>query len=96
MEKEAQELLSWLDGATKYQLPSYDELPHVPLYMEQVVGYINDILAPLTPDKKRQLTSFMKTNVIGSNNVITACVANHVKNAVFLSTDKAAYPINAM
>jgi UDP-N-acetylglucosamine 4,6-dehydratase len=38
----------------------------------------------------------MKTNVIGSNNVITACVANHVKNAVFLSTDKAAYPINAM
>jgi UDP-N-acetylglucosamine 4,6-dehydratase len=38
----------------------------------------------------------MKTNVIGSNNVISACVANHVKNAVFLSTDKAAYPINAM
>jgi UDP-N-acetylglucosamine 4,6-dehydratase len=38
----------------------------------------------------------MKTNVIGSNNVITACVVNHVKNAVFLSTDKAAYPINAM
>lgn len=37
-----------------------------------------------------------KTNVIGSDNVITACVANHVKNAVFLSTDKAAYPVNAM
>lgn len=38
----------------------------------------------------------MKTNVIGSNNVITACVNHHVKNAIFLSTDKAAYPINAM
>ena len=37
-----------------------------------------------------------KTNVLGSNNVITACVANHVKKAIFLSTDKAAYPINAM
>ena len=37
-----------------------------------------------------------KTNVIGSDNVITACVVNHVKNAVFLSTDKAAYPVNAM
>lgn len=37
-----------------------------------------------------------KTNVLGSDNVITACVNNHVKNAVFLSTDKAAYPINAM
>ncbi|MDD4153822.1 MAG: polysaccharide biosynthesis protein [Bacilli bacterium] len=38
----------------------------------------------------------MKTNIIGSDNVITACVENHVKKAVFLSTDKAAYPINAM
>ena len=32
----------------------------------------------------------IKTNVLGSDNVITACVENHVKNAVFLSTDKAA------
>jgi UDP-N-acetylglucosamine 4,6-dehydratase len=38
----------------------------------------------------------VKTNVLGSNNVISACVANHVKKAIFLSTDKAAYPINAM
>jgi len=38
----------------------------------------------------------MKTNVIGSDNVITACINNHVKKAIFLSTDKAAYPINAM
>lgn len=38
----------------------------------------------------------VKTNILGSNNVISACVANHVKKAIFLSTDKAAYPINAM
>ncbi|MCI6703991.1 MAG: polysaccharide biosynthesis protein, partial [Erysipelotrichaceae bacterium] len=38
----------------------------------------------------------VKTNVLGSNNVISACVAHHVKKAIFLSTDKAAYPINAM
>ena len=38
----------------------------------------------------------VKTNVIGSNNVVDACVENHVKKAIFLSTDKAAYPINAM
>lgn len=38
----------------------------------------------------------MKTNVIGSDNVISACVENGVKKAIFLSTDKAAYPINAM
>lgn len=38
----------------------------------------------------------VKTNIIGSNNVISACVENHIKKAIFLSTDKAAYPINAM
>ena len=38
----------------------------------------------------------VKTNILGSNNVIDACVANGVKKAIFLSTDKAAYPINAM
>lgn len=38
----------------------------------------------------------IRTNVIGSDNVITACIENKVKKAVFLSTDKAAYPINAM
>lgn len=38
----------------------------------------------------------VKTNIVGSNNVISACVENHVKKAIFLSTDKAAYPVNAM
>ena len=38
----------------------------------------------------------VRTNVLGSDNVITACVRNGVKKAIFLSTDKAAYPINAM
>ena len=38
----------------------------------------------------------VKTNIQGSDNVISACVENHVQKAIFLSTDKAAYPINAM
>ncbi len=38
----------------------------------------------------------VKTNIVGSDNVITACVENKVRKAIFLSTDKAAYPINAM
>ena len=38
----------------------------------------------------------VKTNILGSDNVITACVKNKVKKAIFLSTDKAAYPINSM
>ncbi len=38
----------------------------------------------------------VKTNILGSDNVISACVKHSVKKAIFLSTDKAAYPINAM
>ncbi|PKK98000.1 MAG: UDP-glucose 4-epimerase [Tenericutes bacterium HGW-Tenericutes-2] len=38
----------------------------------------------------------VKTNILGSDNVISACVKNGIKKAIFLSTDKAAYPINAM
>ena len=38
----------------------------------------------------------VRTNVIGTDNVITAAVENRVERVVFLSTDKAAYPINAM
>lgn len=36
----------------------------------------------------------VKTNVIGTMNVIKACLDNNVKNAVFISTDKACYPVN--
>lgn len=38
----------------------------------------------------------VQTNVIGTNNVIESAIAHKVKNVVVLSTDKAAYPINAM
>ena len=38
----------------------------------------------------------VKTNIIGTDNVITAAVENNVERVVFLSTDKAAYPINTM
>lgn len=38
----------------------------------------------------------VQTNVGGTNNVLESAVAHGVKNVVVLSTDKAAYPINAM
>lgn len=38
----------------------------------------------------------VRTNVIGTQNVMDAAIANGVKRVVVLSTDKAVYPINAM
>ena len=38
----------------------------------------------------------VRTNVIGTDNVLTAAIKSGVKSVICLSTDKAAYPINAM
>ena len=38
----------------------------------------------------------VRTNVIGTDNVLTAAIEAGVKSVICLSTDKAAYPINAM
>ena len=38
----------------------------------------------------------VKTNILGTDNVLTAAIEYGVKKVVCLSTDKAAYPINAM
>jgi UDP-N-acetylglucosamine 4,6-dehydratase/5-epimerase len=38
----------------------------------------------------------VKTNILGTENVLEAAIVNNVRRAICLSTDKAVYPINAM
>ena len=38
----------------------------------------------------------IKTNILGTNNILTSSINNKVKKVICLSTDKAVYPINAM
>ncbi len=38
----------------------------------------------------------VRTNILGTENVLNAAISNHVKKVICLSTDKAVYPINAM
>jgi len=38
----------------------------------------------------------VRTNILGTENVLNAAIKNRVKNMIVLSTDKAVYPINAM
>jgi hypothetical protein len=64
MDKELDELQAWLKAASSFELPPYNELPNVPLYMEQVVEYINKTLKPLNPSEKDILTSFMVNNYV--------------------------------
>lgn len=61
---EIDKLLSWLLDGANFELPSYRELPTVPLYMEQVITYINKTLTPLLPEDSNALTSFMVNNYV--------------------------------
>ena len=65
IDKEIEALSEWLTKSKDFQLPSFKELPTVPLYMEQVVSYINDTLTPLlSGDDASKLTSFMVNNYV--------------------------------
>ena len=68
-----------------------------PEYAHKIKFYIGDVRS------LKQVTSCeffpmeaVKTNVIGTDNVLTAAIENNVECVICLSTDKAAYPINAM
>lgn len=63
MDKQVLAFLEWAKKSKETRLPSFEELPRVPLYMEQVVGYINEILEPIT-GKEKTLTPFMVNNYV--------------------------------
>lgn len=48
------------------------------------------------PSTEHNVIEAVKTNVLGANNVVDACIANGVKKVVAISTDKAVEPINTM
>lgn len=64
MKKELADILRYLEEVNTFALPAYKELPGVPLYMEQVLNYINDLLNSLTPQAAKPLTSFMVNNYV--------------------------------
>jgi hypothetical protein len=65
MDKELEELQIGLKPPPLLNCPPYKELPNVPLYMEQVIDYINKTLKPLKiPPIRICLTSFMVNNYV--------------------------------
>lgn len=48
------------------------------------------------PPSESNPLEYIKTNALGSNNLLRALIDSEVKAAVFLSTDKAVYPVNVM
>ena len=62
--------------------------------MERVTYVVHAAALKQVPAAEYNPFEFVKTNVVGAENVINACLDNDVRHVVALSTDKAATPIN--
>ena len=62
--------------------------------MERVTYVIHAAALKQVPAAEYNPFEFVKTNIVGAENVINAALDNNVKHVVALSTDKAANPIN--
>ena len=64
------------------------------LALEQIDTVVHAAALKQVPAAEYNPMEFIKTNVLGADNLVKACLATEVKRVVALSTDKAAAPIN--
>ena len=64
------------------------------LALEQIDTVVHAAALKQVPAAEYNPIEFIKTNIIGAENLIRACLSSEVKRIVALSTDKAAAPIN--
>ena len=94
--KQSDMMLSYANDKIKFYLGDVRDYASV----EQVVNGVDYIFHAAALKQVPSCEFFpmeaVKTNVIGTENVLQAAIKNNVKKVVVLSTDKAVYPINAM
>lgn len=63
---ESEEFITWLAQLRQATLPTFESLPDLPLYMDQVVTQVNRYLVPLTlpPITKTMINSYVKQGII--------------------------------
>ena len=83
------------DKRLRYFLGDINDLPRLTKALEDVDFVFHAAALKHVPKIEYNPFEAIKTNVIGSQNVIEACVVNKVKKAICISTDKAVSPLNA-
>jgi len=84
------------DSRVEYQIGDVRDANSL-LYALKDIDYVFHAAAlKHVPASENNPLEYVKTNVFGSHNVLNALANSKVKTAVFLSTDKAVYPVNAM
>ncbi len=80
----------------KYYIGDVRDLPSIKNAMHGVDYIFHAAALKQVPSCEFFPLEAVKTNVMGTDNVLTAAIEFGVKKVICLSTDKAAYPINAM
>jgi len=84
------------DSKIKFIVGDVRDLQSVKNAMNDVDYVFNAAALKQVPSCEFFPMEAVKTNIIGTDNVLTAAIEAGVKKVICLSTDKAAYPINAM
>lgn len=82
------------DSRVDYLLCDVRDAERLNLALEGVEIVIHAAAMKRIEKCERDPQEAIKTNVTGSVNVVNACLRNNVQQAVFISTDKACYPVN--
>ncbi|MCX6052221.1 MAG: UDP-N-acetylglucosamine 4,6-dehydratase (inverting) [Campylobacterales bacterium] len=82
------------DSCMRYFIGDVRDLPRLQKAMSGVDFVVHAAALKHVPIAEYNPMECIKTNVMGAQNVIDACLANNVKKIIALSTDKAAAPAN--
>ena len=96
MRHEFQVKMSEVSGKIKFFIGDVRDLASVKNAMHGVDYIFHAAALKQVPSCEFFPLEAVKTNVLGTDNVLTAAIEEGVKTVICLSTDKAAYPINAM
>ena len=78
----------------RFFLGDIRDLPRLTRALENVDTVVHAAALKQVPASEYNPMEFIKTNVLGSENLVRACCLTEVKKVVALSTDKAAAPVN--
>jgi UDP-N-acetylglucosamine 4,6-dehydratase len=84
------------DPRLTFQLGDIREIDSVQYALRDVEYVFHAAALKHVPASEDNPMEYVKTNVLGSHSLLKALTNCRVKSAVFLSTDKAVYPVNAM
>lgn len=84
------------DSRVDYQIGDIRDKSNLSYALRDIDYVFHAAALKHVPSSEANPYEYVKTNIDGSHNLLSSLLNSDVKSAVFLSTDKAVYPVNAM